>query len=219
MKAFYFSNTDRRLRFRDNRKIHLGETHTVKGRLMMCERGLHASKNILDALDYAPGPVIYIVNVSAEIVGDDKICSRSRTYVRGGIDIRHILLKFARMCLLDAINPQKTPDIIIRYLKTGGESLMDNVVISIYNGSVDRGIRNALEAIIFAGNNDVANVAKFCYQTVLWFIQPDKDTRSWASDSAIASCILARDAAIKKQEQRLRRMVMRAIRKQEKQND
>jgi hypothetical protein len=217
MKAFYFANTDRRLRFGDNRKIHLGETHTIEGKPIMRERGLHASKKILNVLDYAPGPVIYIVDVSAEIVENGIICSKFRTYLKGDIDISHILCKFARMCLLDVIDLQETPNIIIRYLKTGDESLTEDIKITKWNDGLL--IRSALLAIIIHGKKNPTDIASVVSQIVLGDIRNNEDTSFRTSESAIIRHNLARDFAKEKQEQRLSRMVMRAIRKQEKQND
>ena len=124
MKAWYFSSEDRRLRHGDGREIRLGETHEVSGEIEMCKNGLHASKKAIDALYYAPGPIVYRVELSGEIKkGEDKLVAQKRTYLSGGIDVSEILRKFARMCALDVVDMWEAPEVVIRYLKTGDKSI------------------------------------------------------------------------------------------------
>lgn len=81
---------------RDGRKPRKVETH--KGSLVLCESGLHASRDILDALKYAPGAILCRVRCSGTIVhGDDKlVCSRRAILWR--VDATSALRKFARWC-------------------------------------------------------------------------------------------------------------------------
>jgi hypothetical protein len=123
MKAWYFSNSDCTLRYGDNRKIEAGVTHTVDCEPIMCRQGLHASVDILDALEYAPGPYIWRVNLSGEIIkGDDKCVATSREYL-WGFDATEILRKHARMSALDVIHLWDAPGVVVRYLKTGDGSI------------------------------------------------------------------------------------------------
>ena len=124
MKAWYFSTTERKLRYGDNRSIELGITHSVEGKLEVCKNGLHGSERLIDALSYAPGPVIWEVELSGEIVTDDgtKHCARNRTYLRGGIDISEVLRKFARRVALDVAQYWHMPGVVREYLETGNES-------------------------------------------------------------------------------------------------
>jgi len=82
---------------------------------------------MIDALPYAPGPVVYRVVGSGIIVphGDpiDKYACSERTYVSDGIDISDTLNLFARKCALDVIHLWNPPEIVVRYLKTGDESI------------------------------------------------------------------------------------------------
>jgi hypothetical protein len=125
MKAWYFSNECKKLRYHDNRKIELGVTHKVDCKPVLCESGLHASKRLIDALEYAPGPILWRVELGGEIeVGDDKVVATERTYIDGGIDVTECLRRFARMCALDVVHLWGAPDVVIEYLKTGNEELM-----------------------------------------------------------------------------------------------
>ena len=129
VKGWWFGTTDRKLLNGDGRKIVIGETHKVKGAIIPCEHGLHLSKRIIDALQYAPGPVIYRVVGSGAIIPHgypvDKYACSERTYVSGGIDISDTLRLFARKCAIEVIRLWDAPDIVVRYLKTGDESIRD----------------------------------------------------------------------------------------------
>jgi hypothetical protein len=64
----------------DGRKIVLGETLTVDPPVVLCERGLHASRRVIDTLNYAPGEFLYRVRVGGQVVhGDDKMVGTERT--------------------------------------------------------------------------------------------------------------------------------------------
>ena len=95
MKAWYFSDETRKLRYNDGREIALGVTHEVEGKPVLCEHGLHGSEKILDALEYAPGSIVWYVELDGEMdIGDDKISAQKRMYIAGGIDIADIFRKF-----------------------------------------------------------------------------------------------------------------------------
>jgi hypothetical protein len=64
----------------------------------MCQSGLHASVDILDALYYAPGPIICRVELGGRIErGIDK-CVAERRRVLWWVDGEKLLWKFAYMC-------------------------------------------------------------------------------------------------------------------------
>lgn len=80
IKAWHFVRENKRLGYGDNNIVAPGYTYSVDGELSMCEWGLHASINPLDALNYAPGPIVCRVVLSGDMIkGDDKICARERT--------------------------------------------------------------------------------------------------------------------------------------------
>ena len=66
VKAFYFSTRERKLRYGDDRAVEVGTTHTVEGTPKCCSFGLHASKKLIDAIMYAPGPILYLVELSGD---------------------------------------------------------------------------------------------------------------------------------------------------------
>ena len=73
---------------RRKRPLQVGDVMCVKGTPILCGHGLHASERILDALRYAPGPVVCRVEVSGTIVhGDDKLVGTRRKILgMGGIE-------------------------------------------------------------------------------------------------------------------------------------
>ena len=78
--AWHFLPADRRLRFGDRTLVEPGQTLTVEPPLELCTRGLHASVRPIDALFYAPGPILCRVALSGEIIHDgDKVCAQHRT--------------------------------------------------------------------------------------------------------------------------------------------
>ena len=144
IKGWWFGTTDKKLLHNDNRKIIIGETHKINGEILPCQHGLHLSKNIIDALNYAPGPIIYRVIGSGIIIpnGDpvDKYVCSERTYIAGGINISDILHLFARKCALDVIHLWNPSDIVIRYLKTGDESIRDAARDAAWDAKTKMGV-------------------------------------------------------------------------------
>jgi hypothetical protein len=120
MRAWHFVSDT----LRDGRPVPAdGEVLVHKGPLKLCASGLHASKNILDALQYAPGSIICRVEVGGEIIhGNDKLVCTERTILWRASG-EQVLRKFARMCALDVMHLWDAPEIVVQYLKTGDESI------------------------------------------------------------------------------------------------
>ena len=100
-----------------------GEWLLYEGELVMCESGLHASKDPFDALGYAPGETLCLVECDGQIIeGDDKlVCSQRKIIAR--MDATELLRYFARMQALSVIHLWDAPDVVLDYLMTGDESL------------------------------------------------------------------------------------------------
>ena len=233
MKAWYFSSEDRRLRHGDGREIRIGETHAVSGDIEMCSHGLHASKQMMDAIYYAPGTIVYRVEMSGKIVKDnDKIAAQKRTYLSGGIDVSETLRKFARMCALDVVDIWEAPEVVIRYLKTGDKSIRDaayGATLAAAPGdardAADYTVRSAAVAYARAAAQDAAKDAAW---TAAWneaMAAARATARGAARATALAAAksaakYAARDAAYtaswdearRKQNKRLTSMITRAIR-------
>jgi len=127
--GWWFVPQDRKLANGDGRKIKLGITHSLYGKIIPCDYGLHLSKRPIDALRHAQSSIIYKVVGSGIIVPhgnpvDKYACSR-RKYVAGGIDISDTLRHFARLCALDVIHIWDPPEVVVDYLNTGNEKIRD----------------------------------------------------------------------------------------------
>ena len=124
--GWYFSEESRLLRHGDGRPIALGVMHEVDAPIELCERGLHASVRAIDALEFAPGPIVWRVELSGEIkMGDDKCVATHRKYIGGGVDASAVMRAFARRCALDAAHLWDMPPLVRAYLETGEESIRD----------------------------------------------------------------------------------------------
>jgi hypothetical protein len=123
--AWYFAKEDKKLRYGDGRKIVVGKSHLHRGDPVLCESGLHASVNILDALSFAPGPILYRVKLGGRMVAcSDKVASTKRTYL-SEMDAATLLIDFARKCALDVAHLWAAPDVVRVYLESGREDLRD----------------------------------------------------------------------------------------------
>ena len=122
IRAYHFVGST----LRDGRPVPTdGEWLVHDGPVRMCESGLHASRHPFDALMYAPGPILCLVDcdeIDAEDV-DKLVCRRRRIVAR--FDATTMLRAFARQCALDVIHLWDAPQVVRDYLTTGDESLRD----------------------------------------------------------------------------------------------
>jgi hypothetical protein len=122
--AWHFIGTDR-LMAHTGTPIVAGETYRVDGPVILCEHGLHASERIIDALYFAPGPIVCRVAMSGEIVTGDNKCAATKRRVIWMDDATDILRAFARQCAMDVAHLWDMPDVVRQYLTTGDESRRD----------------------------------------------------------------------------------------------
>jgi len=79
MLAWHFLNDEGTL-CKGNLKVEVGQTLRMRGPIIPCDRGFHASVRPLDALRYAPGAVVQRVRLTGEIVEQaDKVVASERT--------------------------------------------------------------------------------------------------------------------------------------------
>jgi hypothetical protein len=78
--AWHFLSEDRHTGYSPRVLVETGQTLTHDGPLELCESGLHASVRAIDALQFAPGPIICRVKLGGEMKHDnDKSVARERT--------------------------------------------------------------------------------------------------------------------------------------------
>jgi hypothetical protein len=145
VQAWHFVNGT----LRDGRPIPAdGEVLRYTGPLVMCESGLHASREPFDALQYAPGATLCLVNCSGEIVeGDDKLICTERTII-ARMDATDLLRYFARMQALSVIHLWDTEpkDVLLDFLMTGDESLRAAAWAAAWDAARDAARADARDA-------------------------------------------------------------------------
>jgi hypothetical protein len=111
-------------KLRDGRAIPPnGEWLEHTGKIEMCSAGLHASLHVADALRYAPGVALCLVELGGEIqTGDDKLVASKRRII-ARFDATELLRADARASALSVIHLWKAPAVVKQYLETGDESL------------------------------------------------------------------------------------------------
>ena len=104
----------------------IGEWISVSGPVIPCKSGLHMSEHPFDALQYAPGCMLHVVEIRGDLQSHgnplDKWVGRERRII-ATIDATEILRSFARCCALSVSHLWDCPDIVRMYLQTGDESI------------------------------------------------------------------------------------------------
>ena len=121
MKAWHFVAHSRRLQYEDDRIVRTGRTYRTPNNdpISLCENGMHGSVRPIDALPYAPGPIVCRVDITGEIEEtDNKFAGRNRK-VLWMYDATRVLEKIARECALEVTECWNPPEFVINYLKTG----------------------------------------------------------------------------------------------------
>ena len=95
------------------------------GEIVICLQGLHACRDAFDALLYAPGATLCLVDCDGKIIeqSDKLVCSARRIVQR--MDATDMLRYFARMQAVSCIDKWDAPDVACDYLMTGDESIRD----------------------------------------------------------------------------------------------
>ena len=122
IQAYHFTGD----KLRDGSTVpKIGEWLEYDGEIVMCRKGLHASLHPCDALKYAPGSYLHKVELSGEIIySEDKIVATRRRII-ATIDADDLLREYARQCAISVLHLWDAPDVVIRYLRTGDESLRE----------------------------------------------------------------------------------------------
>ena len=119
---FYHFTSDK---LRDGSPIPpVGEWLEHHGPVIPCRSGLHASAHPSDALKYAPGCLLHLVELGGEIIphGSDKVAA-SRRRIISTIDATDLLRGYARWCALQVVDLWDAPDVVRKYLETGDDNL------------------------------------------------------------------------------------------------
>jgi hypothetical protein len=109
---------------RDGRPIPAdGEWLEHQGKVVICQSGLHASSHPFDALKYALGKTLCLVEVEGVVARqDDKLVAKRRRIVKR-FDAEPLMREFSRWCALQVIELWDAPEVVRQYLTTGDESI------------------------------------------------------------------------------------------------
>ena len=96
----------------------IGETLIYDGKIKLCESGYHWSLKPHQALRYAPGSRLHMVQYGGEVImGDDKGVSSQRT-ILATIDAEHLMRRFATDQALSVAHLWDMPEVVKEYLTT-----------------------------------------------------------------------------------------------------
>ena len=100
-----------------------GKWLEYKGIIRMCKSGLHASRTPWQALEYARGNTLCLVEVDGIVTeGADKlVCSRRKIIARMAAE--SLLRYFSRMQALSVVDKWDVPDVVLDWLMTGDKDL------------------------------------------------------------------------------------------------
>ena len=132
--AWWFCAQDK-LPHGDGRMVQVGLTHKIEPPIVPCERGLHASATVREALQYAPGSILYRVKLGGTIVAaNDKFAASSRKYL-ARIDANAIIHAWGRACAFEMVHLWDCPHVVSDYLRTGDETLRSAARSAAWNAA------------------------------------------------------------------------------------
>ena len=111
-------------KLRDGRAIpKAGRVLVFDGNPIICEQGLHASREPFDALQFAPGHMLHMVECWGEVQEQsDKLVCTHRKIIKS-MDATDLLWYFSRMQAVSVVHLWDAPDVVLDYLMTGDKSL------------------------------------------------------------------------------------------------
>lgn len=136
-----------------------GEWLEHDGPIVMCQSGLHASRHPFDALRYAPGATLCLVDCDGDVEEDtDKlVCRRRRIVAR--IDATDLLLAFAREQALGVVHLWDAPEVVVRYLQTGDETIRATADAAAWYAALAAADAAAWSAALAAARDDAGAAA------------------------------------------------------------
>ena len=128
IKAWHFAANNKKLMYDDNRPVRRNVRYFARPKgneLELRRHGMHGSKNILDALQWAPGNVITWCEFGGQIIqDDDKLVAEWRKPL-WVYDATELLLEFTRWCALQVSHLWECPDVVKQFLETGDKTLRE----------------------------------------------------------------------------------------------
>lgn len=183
MKAWHFVGET----LRDGRPIPAdGELLCFDGEPILCKQGLHASLDPFDALQYAPGDTLCLVECGGIVLHQpDKLVCTKRTII-ARMDAEIMLRYFARMQALSVVHLWNAPNVVLDYLMTGRPAIRADAARAAARAAAWTAARAAADAAraaaAGAARADAADAARAA-------------TRTAARVAWVAAWVAAADAA------------------------
>lgn len=196
MYAWHFLKADRRLAYPPHTPVVVGQELTVDpDKLELCTYGLHASVRALDALGYAPGPVICRVKLGGRILeGNDKICASERTVIAMA-NAAKTLRAFARSCALDVIDNWAAPAVVREYLETGNEDLRSAAWAAsesaAESAAAEAAARSAAWSAVWAATRSAAWAASESARSAAWSVARSAESAARSSQNERLEAMLS----------------------------
>ena len=199
--GWHWLHKDRRLGYDDGREVVAGEWMTANAKPSMCNSGMHASARALDALGYAPGPIICRVELSDDVQtdGDKSVASKRR--VLWMADATRTLREFAIWCAEEAIKAVEKLDGLTdgdRKALAAGKRCNEVHRAFLDGTAAEKELRAAESAAWSAARNAAGSAARSAAESAAWGAAWGAAWRAaWsAAESAAWSAALsaARDA-------------------------
>jgi len=180
MKAYHFLQADMRAGSGHEPPWKIGEKREIEGEIALCERGYHSSRTWYDALQYAPGPVACIVEVSGQIeCCADKQVSQTRKLLQA-VNVDRELRLFACECAERALKRLNVTDernwrvIAVSRQYAGGQASKEDLAVA--RAAVVEAC-SRVEAVVEAGRAAAWDAAKWAARDAAWDAAKDAEIR------------------------------------------
>jgi len=168
--SWHFLDGDARPEIRDGTPLIVGEWLPEIRPIEICTRGYHSSARAIDALHYAPGPWVSLVESGGcEKWGVGKLVASARRAI-WCYDAREELRRFARACALEVVHLWNPPKVVVEYLTSGSPDL-----------------RIAATPMVGAARDATWNAARAAARAAAWDAAGDDAAWDAARDAARAA--------------------------------
>ena len=199
MFGYHFLKEDRCLSNGDGRLVEPGSLFATSEIPVLCKVGFHASEKPLDALTYAPGPVICRVHLNSRITHDgDKMVAQERKVIWMA-NITAELHEFACQCAEDALKNAEIADPLLWGAVEAKRKWLKGEV-------TDQQLNAAWSAAQDAAWSAAQDAAWSAAQNVAWSAAQDA---AWS-----AAWSAARSAARTKQDIELRKILDKVVKEE-----
>ena len=117
------------------------------GAIEICQAGYHASREPFDALTYAPGDTLCLVECRGAVIeqADKLVCSERRIIAR--MDASELLRYYTRMQAVSCVENCDLPDVVLDWLMTGDKEIQAAALSAAWSAAESAAWSAALSAM------------------------------------------------------------------------